>query len=335
MGRGIFDWNLDTSNRKPFIVPDARETMATSDFWRDLAVEFRALDPKGIVFARWDCIIKSGRPWQWQLVGGNPGLHSRFEALARRAASEMPNPEFSDLLISWLEAIRKTSFDLFPNYYIEVNEDGSEGAHHETGLVKEICEASATLCSTLESEARQSEFEARQRNDPRNWPYVLQRYEATKQIKELISGPHEQVSETFLRNALAEQYGIKPEDVTWQQLRRGLDDLGRYYPGITLLASSRNIEAETAPEPTESPIAESAVDRESEIERRQKLLADYKLATGDPSDYSIYKAKNSGIHKPQFYQWRKGTLSSRTKTAQNFERFLQEKKPPIPRKPQV
>jgi hypothetical protein len=72
---------------------------------------------------------------------------------------------------------------------------------------------------------------------------------------------------------------------------------------------------------------------EGEIERRQKLLADYMAATGNPSRYRIYNARNSGIHKPQFYSWLVGNLPSDSATCINFERFLCEKKPPIPRKP--
>lgn len=71
----------------------------------------------------------------------------------------------------------------------------------------------------------------------------------------------------------------------------------------------------------------------SEIDRRKALLAEYKAATGDPSDYQIFHAENAGLHKPEFYRWRNGTLPSHSKTATKFERFLRDKKPPIPRKP--
>jgi hypothetical protein len=71
----------------------------------------------------------------------------------------------------------------------------------------------------------------------------------------------------------------------------------------------------------------------SEIERRKALLAEYKAATGNPSDYRIFNAQDAGLYKPEFYRWLKGTLSAHSKTAKNFERFLREKKPPIPRKP--
>jgi hypothetical protein len=72
---------------------------------------------------------------------------------------------------------------------------------------------------------------------------------------------------------------------------------------------------------------------ENEVERRQQLLASYKSATGNPSNRKIYEAVNSGIHKPEFYHWQKGNLSSDSVTCINFERFLRDKKPPIPRRP--
>ena len=113
----------------------------------------------------------------------------------------------------------------------------------------------------------------------------------------------------------------------------------------------RLIETKLAPEPrtqetistkTPAPIAESneappnqppPIPGTSETERRKALLAEYKAATGDPADYRIYNARNSGIHKPEFYQWKKGVLPKDSGTTKNFERFLREKKIPIPRKP--
>ena len=69
------------------------------------------------------------------------------------------------------------------------------------------------------------------------------------------------------------------------------------------------------------------------IEYRAKLLADYKSATGDPSNMRLYRAANSGIHKPDFYSWIKGTLPERSKVSKRFETFLKAKRLPIPRKP--
>jgi hypothetical protein len=80
--------------------------------------------------------------------------------------------------------------------------------------------------------------------------------------------------------------------------------------------------------PTTSPIVSGA-------ESRRTLLDEYKSAkgVGNPSNKRIYEARNSGIHKPQFYEWLNGQLSPDSTTTLNFERFLRDKKPPIPKKP--
>jgi hypothetical protein len=80
--------------------------------------------------------------------------------------------------------------------------------------------------------------------------------------------------------------------------------------------------------PPTDPIADAGV--AAEIQRRAKLLAEYKKATG-ANDYGIYNARNSGIHKPEFYRWCKGKLANDSSTAMNFERFLREKVQPKPR----
>ena len=69
--------------------------------------------------------------------------------------------------------------------------------------------------------------------------------------------------------------------------------------------------------------------------RRATLLAEYKLAAGNPSNKRIYEARNSGIHKPQFYEWLRGELPDDSETTKNFEKFLSAKKAPIPREPRL
>jgi hypothetical protein len=68
------------------------------------------------------------------------------------------------------------------------------------------------------------------------------------------------------------------------------------------------------------------------VARRISMLEEYKRATRTTSNRRIYTARNSGIHKPQFHEWLKGSLEETSQTCLNFERFLREKKPPIPRK---
>jgi hypothetical protein len=78
-------------------------------------------------------------------------------------------------------------------------------------------------------------------------------------------------------------------------------------------------------------IEQPAPANESEIERRAKLLADYKQKTG-ASNRQIFLG-NSGIYAPEFRDWIKGKLKSSSATAINFERFLREQRLPTPRNP--
>ena len=63
---------------------------------------------------------------------------------------------------------------------------------------------------------------------------------------------------------------------------------------------------------------------------RKALLDEYRQVVRVPNK-KIYEARNSNIHKPQFYAWIRGELSAASQTSINFERFLREKKPPLPR----
>jgi hypothetical protein len=80
--------------------------------------------------------------------------------------------------------------------------------------------------------------------------------------------------------------------------------------------------------PAESELQTSSASKDKEIERRRKLLEEYKAATGNPSSKKIYEAENCTIYKPQFYEWKNGKLLSNSTTAKSFEQFLRAKKPP-------
>jgi hypothetical protein len=238
-GRGIFDWNLDTFNRKPFIVPDARATtMATSEFWRDLAAQFKALPLEcSVLYATRDYMVGSGRVGQWTLNGTRSAV-AQFDPLARRGASELQNAKIPDLLIAWLEALMANeplAFKQEPYVAIEENPDGSNGPQHMLGTLLHLRDASVNFCHTLESEALQRESEEKQTNDPKNWSPLRQDYEAFKTIKEIKAGPHEQISEAFVRSSLARHLRIEPEEITWKQITFAVSDLLRTYPAITLV----------------------------------------------------------------------------------------------------
>jgi len=90
------------------------------------------------------------------------------------------------------------------------------------------------------------------------------------------------------------------------------------------------------PGPQEAPsqLAPEPPHLQTEVARRETLLSEYKAATG-ASNKKIYEARNSGIYKPEFYQWRDGRLPANSVTAKRFEAFLKAKKRPIPRKPTI
>jgi hypothetical protein len=167
---------------------------------------------------------------------------------------------------------------------------------------------------------------ASQEDDQGNWSTLRRRVEAYKAMKALLNSPKEEIPETVVREALAEQYGVKPEDVTWKQIQFEVSGLLQYYPAIHLIPAPAA--AQIAPEANPIPDALAI-----EIRRRVILLEEYKAATGNPSNKRIYEAQNSGLHKPQFIKWRRGELPNTSATTQNFERFLRERKLPIPRKP--
>lgn len=301
--------------------------MASSDFWHDLAAQFRILPGADMLHLDWDHIVNGEKPFQYQMAGGNPERHSRFEALARRAAFEMPNPEFQDLLLSWFEALRKNSLQFGAEYYFVKNADGSE-VHHVTGSIHRLGSESARLCDQLESDARQREFEEKQQSDPRNWSPLRQRFEAFKAIKKLQTGPHEPIPEALVRDAIADQLGIKPEDVTWKQITFEVAGLLRDYPAITLipteLAPSQFPETASAPDSNlPDTIAEPKLDD-------PKALRDSYLANFPDERIKIRDlCWAAGQHYREWKRWLAGELKNGSTPDLAFRRMLASGKRPL------
>jgi hypothetical protein len=74
-------------------------------------------------------------------------------------------------------------------------------------------------------------------DDPKDWSPLHAQVAAYKKIKELMEGPHEEIPEALVRRTLAQQFGIKPEEVTWKQIQFEVTGLLPYYPAITLVPS--------------------------------------------------------------------------------------------------
>ncbi len=112
--------------------------------------------------------------------------------------------------------------------------------------------------------------------------------------------------------------------------------LARYQPVVEQPSQTAEQGSSTAicePFHASDPDEERTVEARRMVERRAKLLADYKAATGNPSSKKIYEAENSGINKPEFYEWKNGRLPDRSRTTKQFEAFLTAKRRLIPKKP--
>lgn len=148
--------------------------MVHSDFWRDLAVQFRALDPPAKLRADWNYTVtlSPGNPPQtcatWDVwEGWEPAtsLCLDFEALARRGGSAIADQEDPhDSLAIWLDAVKKeTAHPGMSNRGLGPGPDG----FHESAEVPRVCEASADLCRVLESRALEMERPVRSQSQPR------------------------------------------------------------------------------------------------------------------------------------------------------------------------
>jgi hypothetical protein len=214
--------------------------MADSTFWRDLADQFRAL-PEEFALLRGDRhqTVGSDDPAQWELIGGiSAKVH--FEALARRAASAIPNPSSSDLLTAWLEALIQHADAEVDQKIIgtQHNPDGSVAGKRMTSSLYWLPASSVNYCKMLESEALQAEAEEKRRNDPKNWPRLRTEFEVFKSLRDMRSGPHEEIPEAFMRDSLLRQLGIKPEEVTWEQMRHAVSSLLPHYRAIRLMPTT-------------------------------------------------------------------------------------------------
>lgn len=137
----------------------------SSEFWRNLSSEFQATrEDYHNLNAVWDCIWNKAIA-NWKLVETSAGAGKEFEALARRAGAELPNPESPDLMISWLEALRDYRRDPWQSYtVVQIVNGKQEEVFHRDGVIRQVFQVSSELCKALECEALQAEYEERQRN---------------------------------------------------------------------------------------------------------------------------------------------------------------------------
>ncbi len=223
--------------------------MLDSDFWRDLAEKFRALDPRQLLRASWRYVVKVGEEppalAEWRFAGADKtSIQFEFESLARRGGPKV-YPQM-DSLTGWLEALRHYQLNAeLEGSGLDAAPDGTIIGHRYHGSIVRICQASVDLCKLLEGLAleteRMADLQERQKTDPKYWSPLLQQWEALKALKELTSGPHEEIPEAVVRSVLADQYGVKPEEVTLEQIRFEVAALLPHYGAIKLIPSDPSI----------------------------------------------------------------------------------------------
>ena len=105
-------------------------------------------------------------------------------------------------------------------------------------------------------------------DDPKSWSPLRQQVEAFRKIKQLVTGPRERIPEALVRDTLAQQYGIKPEEVTWKQIRFEVAGLLPFYPAITVVPSKPVPES-----PAQSTQTADATAKESEAAATHTILS--------------------------------------------------------------
>lgn len=208
--------------------------MASSDFWRDLALQFRKIPNSFALMATLNVDVETGRT-HWTLAG-EPTSMDEFNALAARGAREVTYQGGISLIDAWLNFLRENEPVFKPaDPVIGMKADGSGPRHFLPGMIHEVATHSARLCKKLETRAIQQEFEDKQRDNPENWSPLHRQVEAFQQIKGLLNGPHLNLPESLVRETLAQTLGIKPEEVTLRQITHAVAELLPSYPAITMI----------------------------------------------------------------------------------------------------
>ncbi len=247
--------------------------MLESDFWKDLAAQFRVLnDPSGVLYAHWTRYDDR----HWELIRGEfSTLAAQYEPLARRGGTQLDRSR--DSLEVWLDAMRAE-----PGFVYDEITDVETGAVISCSIYS-LRQRSADFCNILESRAlekeRVAENEEREQSDPRNWTPLHQELEAIEAIKKLYAQPPKEISEALVRNLIAQREGIKPEDVPLKRIRFEVSGLLKHYgPTIKLVPQDARPLAESIRNDSSQSIDQSeprGPTQSSKTGERQEIVAAY------------------------------------------------------------
>jgi hypothetical protein len=131
--------------------------MADSEFWRNLAKEFRALPKLGTEFRadRWLSI--SGevppQPPTWSVSCSNRSVEQQWKALAKRGGDALSENDTVDSVFVWLEVLWKEKVNAITDEYFDDNPSGDAGVMGR-GIRESITaldEAAPVLCGIMEN----------------------------------------------------------------------------------------------------------------------------------------------------------------------------------------
>jgi hypothetical protein len=99
------------------------------------------------------------------------------------------------------------------------------------------------------------------------WCAVVQEWEASKGAEKNNPGQRERIPESALRSILSSHFGVRPKDVTWEQIQRAGADLCRHYGPV--LVVPLELEAGNPPKPAPVSIGTAQFWKEREDEFRK------------------------------------------------------------------
>jgi hypothetical protein len=257
---------------------------------------------------------------------------AQFDAMARRAASMLTPLPTGDLLVAWLEALWKEATEGPVRSGIEIvgkdrvwSSDPTKivpaGPIELRGKIEHVFQASSALCRKFESGALQAEFEEKKRNDPANWTRLHAHYEVFKTLRELHTGPRERIPESFVRQTIADQLGIKPEEVTPKQINFELAGLLPFYGSVELIRDESPSIVEEMPSEGEQAITNTRID--------PKVLRDSYFANFPDEKIKIRDlCWAAGQHYREWTRWLGGRLKDGSTPDLAFRRVLTSGKRP-------
>jgi hypothetical protein len=183
-------WTSDTPIVAPLSAVRKRSDLATSEFWRSLASEFRSVHSRvelAFHWAEWN-LPGAGLPHGWILADHYP-FKIEFTALALRAGQALEQ-DAPSLLSAWLDALKRYNppslkmVDKSRDIGV-IDADGKD-IRWVAGELHNLCYASADFCKALEIGAILSESKAPSTSPQEPLPITDQPHSETRSREERL-----------------------------------------------------------------------------------------------------------------------------------------------------